>query len=108
MALLEEARIHPRVAHDQRIVVEQTLLRHRGCNDLFGRICDVEEVNAGLVEDVDRSLHGRIAVGTSMTGTPASSRAETIACTSSLVDWSPSRCEPSRNDVSVVRCRTPG
>src|SRR5271156_6293524 len=38
-----------------------------------------------------------------MTGTPAVSKAATMAPTSSLVNWWRLWCDPSRSDVSVIR-----
>ncbi|OKH72866.1 hypothetical protein EB74_22580 [Mycobacterium sp. SWH-M5] len=63
--VLEEARVHPRVAHDQRIAVEQALGGHRGGDHFLCRVGDVEEVDAGLdadlVEYADERLDGRVA-----------------------------------------------
>src|SRR5690242_7782056 len=63
--VLEEARVDPRVAHDQRIAVEEALLRHRGFDDILGGVSDVEEVDAGLhtdlVEHAYEGLHRRVA-----------------------------------------------
>src|SRR3954453_6505658 len=63
--VLEEARVHPGVAHDQRIAVEQAFGGHSRPYDALCGVGDVEEVDAGLdadlVEDPDQRLHRRVA-----------------------------------------------
>ena len=72
--VLEEAGVHPGVAHDQCVAVQQALGGHRRGDHLFGGVGDVEEVDPGLdtdlVEHPDQRLHRSVA----RTGTEPAAR----------------------------------